>query len=572
MARAREDDPCRHAESSCEIDEHGLPTVASHHKQVAMGRGARHRCNRRGEALPNPAGAEEERDSAVRTQAVPLQDLAAVRVAKPRVESVAVDAIPDDPHLVPDVREERDNVVSHHLRVRDDGPKLRRRVDGPFVRHGQPVEGRGLQGPAPPRRKHARVVLDPSAVDAIARPVDVGSGDALVRLHELAVPSGQGQRLTAEGDLSHEPPDMRRVADERPDTGGLPIAPLTRDNADLCEPLSREQVRSLPDDLLAAAVRGVPLPKDGDGWHQVVHRRKCSHANAMSRPTHCSACRWTSRRAYRAPPRVRSAPLMSRLSIVVIARNEVGRIGRMLDSVRFADEIIVLDGGSTDGTVAEAVARGARVHVAADWAGFGRQRNRALAHATGEWVLALDCDEWVVPELEAEIRETMRLGRHDAYRIPRASFLCGHRIRHSGWSPDYVVRLFRRVGARFTDDLVHERLVHNGPVGTLRHPLMHETHRSLDEAIAKMNRYSSDSASSLRARGGRGGVAIGLIRATWMFFRTYLLRRGVLDGRDGLVIALLNAENTFWRYAKTSYLASGEGGGGSGPRTQDQPA
>lgn len=263
---------------------------------------------------------------------------------------------------------------------------------------------------------------------------------------------------------------------------------------------------------------------------------------------------------------------MPRLSIVVIARNEAGRIGRMLDSVRFADEVIVVDGGSADGTVAEAVAHGARVHVAADWAGFGRQRNRALAHATGDWVLALDCDEWVGPELQAEICSAIGQPRYDAYQIPRASFLCGRRIRHCGWSPDYVVRLFRRQGARFTEDLVHERLDHSGPIGTLRSPLMHETYRSVDEAIAKMNRYSSDSASSLCAQGRRGGVAIGLVRATWMFVRTYLLRRGVLDGREGLVIAVLNAENTFWRYVKTSYLASDEGATGPNRGPWDQRA
>ena len=263
---------------------------------------------------------------------------------------------------------------------------------------------------------------------------------------------------------------------------------------------------------------------------------------------------------------------MVRLSIVVIARNEVGRVGRMLDSVRFADEVVILDGGSTDGTVEEATARGAKVHVAADWAGFGRQRNRALSHASGEWVLALDCDEWVVPALEAEIMETIRDARHDAYRIPRASFLCGHRIRHSGWSPDYVVRLFRRAGARFTEDVVHERLVHSGPVGTLRTPLMHDTHRTLDEALAKMNRYSSDSACSLRGRDRRGGVAIGLARGAWMFLRTYLLRWGILDGREGFLIAVLNAENTFWRYAKMSYPATGGGDSARTSGSSDTPA
>lgn len=245
---------------------------------------------------------------------------------------------------------------------------------------------------------------------------------------------------------------------------------------------------------------------------------------------------------------------MPRLSVIIIARNEAGRIGRMLDSVRWADEIILVDGGSTDTTVAQAIARGAAVHVHGDWIGFGPQRNRALAYATGEWVLALDCDEWISAELQDEILATIGSPSCDAYRIPRASFLCGQLVRHSGWWPDYVTRLFKRGSARFTDDIVHERLSHIGPVGTLRSPIMHETHRSIDEALAKMNRYSTEGALIALERGRRGGVVVGVVRGTWMFLRTFLLRRGFLDGRAGFVVSVLNAEATFWRYVKVRYL------------------
>jgi glycosyltransferase involved in cell wall biosynthesis len=246
---------------------------------------------------------------------------------------------------------------------------------------------------------------------------------------------------------------------------------------------------------------------------------------------------------------------MSGLSVIIIAKNEEQRICRMLDSVHFADEIIVVDGGSTDATVHEAIARGAVVHVHADWNGFGAQRNRALGYATQDWVLALDCDEWITGRLREELISTIRSPRADAYRIPRVSFLCGRRVRHSGWWPDYVTRLFRRGTATFSDHIVHERLLHQGSLGTLHSPLMHETHRTIDEALSKMNRYSSDSAQGLAARHRRGGIMVGLLRAAWMFFRTYVLHRGVLDGREGFLIAIINAETTFWRYAKVPYLS-----------------
>jgi glycosyltransferase involved in cell wall biosynthesis len=250
--------------------------------------------------------------------------------------------------------------------------------------------------------------------------------------------------------------------------------------------------------------------------------------------------------------------LVTRLSVIIIARNESGRIGRMLDSIHFADEVIVVDGGSTDETASIASERGAQVYAYSDWNGFGLQRNRSLAHATGDWVLALDCDEWISDELREELIRAIRAPSADAYRIPRASFICGRRVRHSGWWPDYVTRLFRRGTATFSDDIVHERLLHQGPLGTLKSPLMHETHRTIDEALAKMNRYSSEGALIVRERGRRGGVVVGLVRGIWMFVRTYVLRRGFLDGREGIVVSVLNAEATFWRYVKVGYLEATE--------------
>lgn len=239
------------------------------------------------------------------------------------------------------------------------------------------------------------------------------------------------------------------------------------------------------------------------------------------------------------------------LSVIVIAKNEADAIGPCLDSVAWADERIVLDGGSADGTVAIAREQGARVEVAVDWPGFGPQKNRALALASGDWVLSLDADEQVTPELRVEIEAAMSgPGNTVAYRMPRASRYCGKVLRHGGWWPDHVVRLFRRGKARFSDDLVHERLIVDGPVGTLIHPLQHETYATLEEALGKANRYSSLGAQQAFERGERAGLAQACLHGFWAFFRTYVLRCGFQDGGHGLLLAVSNAQATFYRYAK----------------------
>jgi glycosyltransferase involved in cell wall biosynthesis len=238
------------------------------------------------------------------------------------------------------------------------------------------------------------------------------------------------------------------------------------------------------------------------------------------------------------------------LSVIVIAKNEAASIGDCLQSVAWADERIVLDGGSTDATVAIAKALGARVEVAADWPGFGPQKNRALAFASGDWVLSLDADEQVSPGLRIEIEAALRAPGAAVYRMPRASRYCGRTLRHGGWWPDYVIRLFRRGEARFSDDLVHERLVSTAAVGTLTQPLLHDTYASLEEALDKANRYSTLGAEQAFVRGERTGLMTALGHGLWAFFRTYVLRRGFLDGGQGLLLAVSNAHTTFYRYAK----------------------
>jgi len=245
-----------------------------------------------------------------------------------------------------------------------------------------------------------------------------------------------------------------------------------------------------------------------------------------------------------------------RLSVILITKNEAERLPRCLESVRgLADEIVVLDSGSSDATLEIARRYTDQVHSSADWPGFGPQKNRALDYATGDWVLSLDADEWLTPELAAEIRQTLQAPQAKVYEIPRLSSFCGRPMRHSGWWPDHVARLFQSGAARFSDDLVHERLVYSERAARLQNPLHHETYRTLDEMLVKLNRYSSDGAQNHHNRGKRGGLGKAIGRGLWAFVRTYVIRAGFLDGREGFLLAVGNAETTYYRYLKLMYLA-----------------
>ena len=242
------------------------------------------------------------------------------------------------------------------------------------------------------------------------------------------------------------------------------------------------------------------------------------------------------------------------LSVIIIAKNEQASIRRCLESVKWVDEIVVLDSGSTDDTVSICGEYTAHVQQT-DWPGFGAQKNRALDRATGDWILSIDADEWVTPELRHDIEQAVAQPQDlSAYRLPRLSSFCGRFMRHSGWWPDHVVRLFRRGAARFSDDAVHERVIVNGKTGTLREPLMHETFVDLDELITKMNHYSTLSAQDMQRAGRHTGLPMAVARAAWAFVRTYFLRGGFLDGREGFMLAVATAEGTYYRYVKLLLL------------------
>lgn len=240
-----------------------------------------------------------------------------------------------------------------------------------------------------------------------------------------------------------------------------------------------------------------------------------------------------------------------RVSAIIITKNAGTMIRRCLESVAWADETIVIDSGSTDDTAEICRGLGVKFTVTPDFPGFGAQKNRALDAASGDWVFSIDADEWVTPELRDEMRAVMAdPAAAAAYAIPRRSSFCGREMKHSGWWPDYVVRLFRRGAARFSEDLAHERLVVTGTTHKLKQPLMHEAISTMEQMLGKMNLYSSASARMLHARGRQASIGTAVLHGGWAFFRTYVLRLGFLDGREGFILAVANAEGSYYRYIK----------------------
>jgi glycosyltransferase involved in cell wall biosynthesis len=243
------------------------------------------------------------------------------------------------------------------------------------------------------------------------------------------------------------------------------------------------------------------------------------------------------------------------LSVIIIARNNEPTMRRCLESVAWADEIVVLDSGSTDRTLEISREFTQHVHQTADFPGHGPQKNRALDRASGDWIFSLDSDEWVTPALRAELQAAMAApAGHAAFRMPRRSSFCGRFMRHSGWWPDYVTRLWRRDSARFSEDHTHDRVIVDGKLGRLRQPVMHEAVTDLEQMLVKINMYSSSSAAIFHREGRRASLFTAVLHGGWAFFRTYFLRLGFLDGREGFMLAVINAENSYYRYAKLMLL------------------
>jgi glycosyltransferase involved in cell wall biosynthesis len=249
---------------------------------------------------------------------------------------------------------------------------------------------------------------------------------------------------------------------------------------------------------------------------------------------------------------------MNELSVVVITRNEEANLPRCLDAVRWADEIIVVDSHSSDTTVEIAIEHGARV-IDHNWSGFGPAKQVGVDAASGPWILSVDADEEVTPELAAEIQS--HIASSDAavgYYIPRRTNFLGRWIGHCGWYPDYVLRLFRKEKGRFDGAVIHERVVVDGSTERLKHDLLHYCYPDMESYLAKSNKYTTIGAEQAFASGKRTGLFDLTLRPAVSFFSHYLVRQGFRDGLEGLMISALSASAVFVKYAKLRKLSNTE--------------
>jgi len=242
---------------------------------------------------------------------------------------------------------------------------------------------------------------------------------------------------------------------------------------------------------------------------------------------------------------------MATISVVTLALNEEQNIEECLRSVSWADERIVVDSGSTDRTV-ELARKHTDAVMIVEWKGYGATKNLALEKARGNWVLWLDADERVTPELASEIQHIVRKNDSEpaAYEVSRRAYFLGRWIKHSGWYPSRVTRLFRKERGRFTESRVHEQLWIDGNVGRLRNDLLHFTDPDLHHYFVKFNRYTSLAAEDLFASGRRCTLPDLVLRTPFMFVKMYLLRRGFLDGIQGFILAVVSSAYVFVKYAK----------------------
>ena len=246
------------------------------------------------------------------------------------------------------------------------------------------------------------------------------------------------------------------------------------------------------------------------------------------------------------------------LSAVIIARNAASVIEPCLESLAFADEIVVVDSGSNDGTPDLARKRGARV-VAKEWLGYGRQKQFAVEQARHDWVLCVDADERVSPELAASIAAAMAAPVSPVYRMPRRNRFLGRWLSHGEGYPDWSPRLFNRMNARWSDDLVHEKVLYAVTPGTLRGDLMHDSNDDVATYLERQNRYTTLAARQAFELGRSASLAHLLFSPVVRFFKFYVFRLGFLDGLAGLVHISIGCMNSYVKYAKLIELKRAEG-------------
>ncbi|PYR94943.1 MAG: hypothetical protein DMF84_02810 [Acidobacteria bacterium] len=263
---------------------------------------------------------------------------------------------------------------------------------------------------------------------------------------------------------------------------------------------------------------------------------------------------------------VRLAPV-PKLTVTVITRNEGENIGPCLASVAWADELVVIDAGSTDDTVAIARRHSARVEVRS-WPGYGAQRNYAASIASNDWILTIDADERVSPELAAEIKNVLATEpARRGYRMPRVTWYLGRWIRGTDWYPDYQVRLYDRHAGHWNDRRVHESIALDGEPGLLHHDLQHFAYRDISHHLSTIDQYTTLAAEQWAEEGRRVSLAGVIVHPPFAFLRNYVLKRGFTQGAAGLLVSLLNSYYVFLKMAKAWELdRSGARGAGRGMR------
>lgn len=244
---------------------------------------------------------------------------------------------------------------------------------------------------------------------------------------------------------------------------------------------------------------------------------------------------------------------MMSLSVIIITKNAEAYIRQCLESVKWANEIIVIDSGSTDKTLL-ICQEYTQNTFEADWPGYGPQKNRALAKANSEWILSIDADEWLSPESTLEIQQQLQNPTADAYEMPRRNMYCGKFIKHGDVGKDIVLRLFKRGYGKLSDDKVHERTIITGTIGKLKQPLLHNSYRNLDELLSRLNTYTSLSANARYHQGKKASLTKAITHSIWAFLKAYVFRLGFLDGRMGFIVAVSSAESSYYRYAKLLLL------------------
>lgn len=244
---------------------------------------------------------------------------------------------------------------------------------------------------------------------------------------------------------------------------------------------------------------------------------------------------------------------MSSLSVCVVTKNEAKNIGKCLSAVSWADEIIVIDSKSTDNTVKIASKYTDKITIA-PWKGCGPQKKQAYELATKEWVLILDADEFVSSDLQEEIKEAIKKDEFAGYELPFQTYYCGKAIRFGDWVNEKHLRLVKRNKASIVPRLVHFRVELQGKIGKLKAKVEHHSFKDLSVVIDKMNRYSTDGAIHKNSQGKKSNIWQAIGHGLFAFIRGYILKLGFLDGKEGFMLAVSNAEGSYYRYIKMLYL------------------